>query len=52
MNSESARPAGSEKTAIIVAGPTAVGKTAFSVGLARLLGTEILSVDARQCYQE
>jgi tRNA dimethylallyltransferase len=52
MISEPAPPAGPEKTAIIVAGPTAVGKTAFSVGLAGRLGTEILSVDARQCYRE
>jgi tRNA dimethylallyltransferase len=40
------------KTAIVVAGPTAVGKTALAVGLARHLGTEILSTDARQCYRE
>jgi len=40
------------KTAIVVAGPTAVGKTALAVGLARELGTEILSTDARQCYRE
>lgn len=52
MISESSRPAGPEKTAIIIAGPTAVGKTALAVGLARRLGTEILSVDARQCYRE
>jgi len=52
MNSESSRHARPEKTAIVIAGPTAVGKTALAVGLARRLGTEILSVDARQCYRE
>jgi tRNA dimethylallyltransferase len=52
MNSEPSRPAGPEKTAIIVAGPTAVGKTALAVQLARRLDTEILSVDSRQCYRE
>lgn len=33
-------------------GPTAVGKTAFAISLAKLLSTEIVSADARQCYQE
>lgn len=33
-------------------GPTAVGKTAFAISLAKLLNTEIVSADARQCYQE
>jgi len=37
---------------IIVAGPTAVGKTAYAVELARELGTEILSCDSRQFYHE
>src|SRR5699024_4771871 len=32
-------------------GPTAVGKTALSVGLARRLNAEIISVDSRQCYK-
>lgn len=41
-----------EKTAIIIAGPTAVGKTALSVRIAGLLGTEIISADSRQCYRE
>lgn len=52
MNSESARTLRREKTVIVVAGPTAVGKTALAVELARRLGTEILSTDARQCYRE
>ena len=40
------------KTVFIVVGPTAVGKTAFAISLAKELGTEIISADARQCYQE
>ncbi len=36
----------------IVAGPTAVGKTSFAIALAKQLGTEIISADSRQCYQE
>ncbi len=39
-------------TVIIVAGPTAVGKTAFSIALARHFSTEIISADSRQCYRE
>jgi tRNA dimethylallyltransferase len=37
---------------IIIAGPTAVGKTAYAVRLARELGTEIISCDSRQFYRE
>ena len=37
---------------IIVAGPTAVGKTAYAIQLARELGTEIVSCDSRQFYSE
>jgi len=36
---------------IVIAGPTAVGKTALGIQLAQYLGTEIISADARQCYQ-
>jgi len=39
------------KYLIVVAGPTAVGKTARCIQLAQQLGTEIISADARQCYQ-
>jgi tRNA dimethylallyltransferase len=42
----------SQKTVIIIAGPTAVGKTAVAVDLARQLDTEIISADSRQCYRE
>lgn len=37
---------------ITVSGPTAIGKTAFAVELAKLLGCPILSSDARQFYKE
>jgi tRNA dimethylallyltransferase len=40
------------KSAIIVAGPTASGKTAFAIELAKHFGTEIISADSRQCYRE
>ena len=40
------------KTLIIIAGPTAVGKTELCVRLARQLGTEIISADSRQFYRE
>lgn len=37
---------------IIIAGPTAVGKTALAIDLAQRLGAEIISADSRQCYRE
>lgn len=39
-------------TVYIVVGPTAVGKTKYAIELANELKTEIISADARQCYQE
>ena len=39
-------------TVYIVVGPTAVGKTKYAIELAQKLNTEIISSDARQCYQE
>jgi tRNA dimethylallyltransferase len=41
-----------QKEAIILAGPTAVGKTAEAIRLALLHQTEILSADSRQCFRE
>ncbi|MET0637534.1 MAG: tRNA (adenosine(37)-N6)-dimethylallyltransferase MiaA [Chitinophagaceae bacterium] len=41
-----------QKTVIIIAGPTAVGKTSIAVDLALDLNTEIISADSRQCYRE
>ena len=40
------------KRLIVIAGPTAVGKTAHAVQLAQQLGTEIISCDSRQFYSE
>lgn len=40
------------KFLIVVAGPTAVGKTSLSVELARYYDTAVLSADSRQCYKE
>lgn len=37
---------------IVICGPTAVGKTAFSIQLAKALQTKIISADSRQCYKE
>ncbi len=42
----------SSHTAILIVGPTAVGKTAVAIALAQLFQTEILSSDSRQCYRE
>lgn len=39
-------------TLITVVGPTAIGKTALSIQLARHFKTEIISCDSRQFYQE
>jgi tRNA dimethylallyltransferase len=39
-------------TVYIVLGPTAVGKTAYAIELAKKLKTEIISADARQCFKE
>lgn len=40
------------KTCIVIAGPTAVGKTAYAIKLAQELQTAIISADSRQCYIE
>lgn len=42
----------STHTAILIVGPTAVGKTAAAIALAQLFETDILSADSRQCYRE
>ncbi len=41
-----------KKTIIVVAGPTAVGKTAVGIHLAQYYKTSIVSADSRQCYRE
>lgn len=40
------------KTLITIVGPTAIGKTALSIALARHFKTSILSCDSRQFYKE
>lgn len=40
------------KTVIIIAGPTAVGKTSIAIEVAKHFQTEIISADSRQCYKE
>ena len=40
------------KKVIIITGPTAVGKTAAAIHVARHFQTEIISADSRQCFQE
>jgi tRNA dimethylallyltransferase len=40
------------KLLIIVAGPTAVGKTTIAIQLAKYLNTEIISADSRQLFKE
>jgi tRNA dimethylallyltransferase len=45
-------PAQQTKYVIVVGGPTAVGKTAYSIALAKRLKTEIISADSRQIYRQ
>ena len=40
------------KTLIVIAGPTASGKTAFAIKVAKALNSVILSADSRQFYKE
>lgn len=40
------------KTLFVIAGPTAVGKTALCVRLAKTLATDVVSADSRQLYRE
>ena len=43
---------GSDRTLIVVEGPTAIGKTALAITLARQFSTEIISADSRQFFKE
>lgn len=40
------------KPLIILTGPTAVGKTALSIGLAKAVDGEIISADSMQVYRK
>ena len=41
-----------KKTCIIIAGPTAVGKTSTAISIAQHFNTSIISADSRQCFKE
>lgn len=41
-----------DKYLVVIAGPTASGKTATAIQVAKALGTEIISADSRQFYRE
>lgn len=41
-----------KKQVIVIAGPTAVGKTSVAIEVAKHFQTEIISADSRQCYKE
>lgn len=41
-----------QPTVILIAGPTASGKTSLSIEVAQHFQTEIISADSRQCYKE
>jgi len=40
------------KLLVVIAGPTAIGKTAFAIAIARHFNTAILSADSRQIFKE
>ena len=44
--------AASQKTCIVIAGPTAVGKTTVALALAQHFSTAVISADSRQCFKE
>lgn len=41
-----------DKKVIVIAGPTAAGKTAMAVQVAQYFNTAVISADSRQCYRE
>ena len=40
-----------KKPLVVLTGPTAVGKTKASIGLAKVIGGEIISADSMQVYE-
>ena len=40
-----------KKPLVVLTGPTAVGKTKASIGLAKVIGGEIISADSMQVYR-
>ncbi len=51
MSQKTDRIETAHKPLIILTGPTAVGKTALSIGLAKAVGGEIISADSMQVYR-
>jgi len=49
---QSYNPKMSGKTLIVVVGPTAIGKTALAIELAKFYNSEIISADSRQFFKE
>lgn len=43
---------GNSKYLIVIAGPTAIGKTSTAIALAKYFSSEIISADSRQFYKE
>ena len=41
-----------KNTLVVIAGPTAVGKTSASIEIAKALNCEIISADSRQFFRE
>jgi tRNA dimethylallyltransferase len=39
-----------QKTLVVIAGPTAIGKTDLTIELAKSFNTEIISADSRQNF--
>jgi tRNA dimethylallyltransferase len=52
MTTEAMTISNQKKHLIVIVGPTAIGKTTFSIQLAQLFHTEIISADSRQFYKE
>ena len=52
MKMKMAQTMNTTKKLFIILGPTASGKTALSIQLAKELNTEIISCDSRQFYKE
>jgi len=44
-------PEGKKKRVLVIAGPTAVGKTQLSLSLAQIIGGEVVSADSCQVYR-
>lgn len=52
INMENSAGNNNKPLLVVVAGPTASGKTGVGINLATTFQTEILSADSRQCYRE